>query len=89
MAHPRRRRRSPPSSRGEISCDAAPSAEAAAPGKYALAGTVFDPLDLASKYDVNWLREAELKCAASAACAPLQVAQEAAAAPHHTAGAAA
>jgi len=31
------------------------------PGKYALAGTVFDPLDLASKYDVNWLREAELK----------------------------
>jgi len=31
------------------------------PGKYALAGTIFDPLDLASKYDVNWLREAELK----------------------------
>lgn len=31
------------------------------PGKYALADTVFDPLDLASKYDVNWLREAELK----------------------------
>jgi len=24
-------------------------------------GTVYDPLDLASKYDLNWLREAELK----------------------------
>merc|ERR1711988_1646222 len=31
------------------------------PGKYLLAGTVFDPLDLSSKYDVNWLREAEIK----------------------------
>jgi len=30
-------------------------------GKYSLAKTVYDPLDLASKYDVNWLREAELK----------------------------
>ena len=30
-------------------------------GKYSVKGTVFDPLDLASKYDVNWLREAELK----------------------------
>ena len=34
-------------------------------GKYSIKGTVYDPLDLASKYDVNWLREAELKCAAS------------------------
>ena len=31
-------------------------------GKYSLAKTVYDPLDLASKYDVNWLREAEIKC---------------------------
>ena len=31
------------------------------PGKYSLAGTVFDPLNLASTYDVMWLREAELK----------------------------
>mmetsp|Transcript_20478 Transcript_20478/g.41901 ORF Transcript_20478/g.41901 Transcript_20478/m.41901 type:complete len:186 (-) Transcript_20478:168-725(-) len=30
-------------------------------GKYSVKGTVFDPLDLASKYDVNWMREAELK----------------------------
>jgi len=30
-------------------------------GKYSLAKTVYDPLDLASKYDVNWLREAEIK----------------------------
>ena len=30
------------------------------PGKYTT-GEIFDPLDLASKYDVNWLREAELK----------------------------
>jgi len=30
-------------------------------GKYSIKGTVYDPLDLASKYDVNWLREAELK----------------------------
>jgi len=30
-------------------------------GKYSVKGTVFDPLDLSSKYDVNWLREAELK----------------------------
>ena len=31
------------------------------PGKYAVKGTVFDPLNLATKYDLNWLREAELK----------------------------
>jgi len=30
-------------------------------GKYSIKGTVYDPLDLASKYDLNWLREAELK----------------------------
>lgn len=30
-------------------------------GKYSIKGTVFDPLNLSSKYDVNWLREAELK----------------------------
>jgi len=30
-------------------------------GKYSVKGTIFDPLDLASKYDVNWLREAEIK----------------------------
>jgi hypothetical protein len=34
-------------------------------GKYSIKGTVYDPLDLASKYDINWLREAELKCARS------------------------
>ena len=34
---------------------------ASMPGKYSLAGTVFDPLNLASTYDVMWLREAELK----------------------------
>ena len=32
----------------------------AMPGKYQT-GDIFDPLDLANKYDVNWLREAELK----------------------------
>ena len=31
------------------------------PGKYAVKGTVFDPLNLATKYDLNWQREAELK----------------------------
>uniref|UniRef100_A0A7S0J1N8 Uncharacterized protein n=1 Tax=Calcidiscus leptoporus TaxID=127549 RepID=A0A7S0J1N8_9EUKA len=30
-------------------------------GKYSVKGTVFDPLGLADKYDLNWLREAELK----------------------------
>jgi len=30
-------------------------------GKYSVADTVFDPLGLADKYDLNWLREAELK----------------------------
>merc|ERR1719199_1976522 len=30
-------------------------------GKYSVKETVYDPLNLASKYDVNWLREAELK----------------------------
>ena len=30
-------------------------------GKYSVKGTVFDPLNLATKYDVNWMREAELK----------------------------
>ena len=31
-------------------------------GKYALRpDVIFDPLDLASKYDINWLREAEIK----------------------------
>jgi len=30
-------------------------------GKYSIKEDVFDPLDLASKYDLNWLREAELK----------------------------
>ena len=32
-------------------------------GKYSVKGTVFDPLNLAEKYDLNWLREAELKYA--------------------------
>lgn len=31
-------------------------------GKYSIAKTVFDPLGLATKYDLNWLREAEIKC---------------------------
>jgi len=31
------------------------------PGKYAINGAIFDPLGLASKFDVKWLREAELK----------------------------
>ena len=31
------------------------------PGKYAINGAIFDPLSLASKFDVKWLREAELK----------------------------
>ncbi len=31
------------------------------PGKYSVKQTVYDPLNLADKYDVNWLREAELK----------------------------
>ena len=30
-------------------------------GKYSVKGTVYDPLGLADKYDVNWLREAEIK----------------------------
>jgi len=30
-------------------------------GKYSVKGTVYDPLNLASTYDNNWLREAELK----------------------------
>jgi len=30
-------------------------------GKYAIKGTVYDPLGLADKYDLNWLREAEIK----------------------------
>jgi hypothetical protein len=39
-------------------------------GKYSVKGTIYDPLNLASKYDNNWLREAEIKCA-RAAHAPL------------------
>ena len=31
------------------------------PGKYSVKQTVYDPLNLADKYDVNWLREAALK----------------------------
>jgi len=30
-------------------------------GKYSVKGTVYDPLGLSTKYDLNWLREAELK----------------------------
>ena len=30
-------------------------------GKYSLADTVYDPLGLSKTYDINWLREAELK----------------------------
>uniref|UniRef100_A0A7S0LQW3 Uncharacterized protein n=1 Tax=Coccolithus braarudii TaxID=221442 RepID=A0A7S0LQW3_9EUKA len=30
-------------------------------GKYSVAQIVYDPLDLSTKYDLNWLREAELK----------------------------
>lgn len=30
-------------------------------GKYSVADTVYDPLGLADKYDLNWMREAELK----------------------------
>jgi len=30
-------------------------------GKYSVKDTVFDPLNLAESYDINWLREAELK----------------------------
>merc|ERR1712046_146023 len=30
-------------------------------GKYSIKGTVYDPLGLAGKYDLNWLREAEIK----------------------------
>lgn len=31
------------------------------PGKYGFTGEVYDPLNLSQKYDVVWLREAELK----------------------------
>jgi len=31
------------------------------PGKYSLKPIVFDPLNLSDKYDLKWLREAELK----------------------------
>lgn len=31
------------------------------PGKYAIKGGVFDPLGLAERFDVKWLREAEIK----------------------------
>lgn len=31
-------------------------------GKYSLKPIVFDPLNLSTKYDLNWLREAEIKC---------------------------
>ena len=40
-------------------------------GKYAITDIVFDPLNLSTKYDLNWLREAELKCAPPAAAAEL------------------
>ena len=30
-------------------------------GCYSLAGIVFDPLNLAEKYDIDWMREAEIK----------------------------
>jgi len=30
-------------------------------GKYSVKGTIYDPLNLSTKYDVNWLREAEIK----------------------------
>jgi len=30
-------------------------------GKYSVKGTVYDPLNLSTKYDLNWMREAELK----------------------------
>jgi len=30
-------------------------------GKYSVKGTIYDPLGLSKTYDVNWLREAELK----------------------------
>ena len=30
-------------------------------GKYSVKGTIYDPLNLASTYDNNWLREAEIK----------------------------
>jgi len=30
-------------------------------GKYSLTGQIFDPLGLANKFDVNWMREAEIK----------------------------
>ena len=30
-------------------------------GKYSVKGDIFDPLNLATKYDLNWLREAEIK----------------------------
>ena len=31
------------------------------PGKYAIDGALFDPLGLSTRFDVKWLREAELK----------------------------
>jgi len=31
------------------------------PGKYAINGAIFDPLGLSERFDVKWLREAELK----------------------------
>ena len=34
-------------------------------GKYSVKGTVYDPLGLADKYDINWMREAELKYAST------------------------
>lgn len=30
-------------------------------GKYSVKGTVYDPLNLSTKFDLNWMREAELK----------------------------
>merc|ERR1719198_1915681 len=31
------------------------------PGKYAINGDIFDPLNLSERFDVKWLREAEIK----------------------------
>ena len=31
------------------------------PGKYSVKQTVYDPLNLADKFDINWMREAEIK----------------------------
>ena len=48
-------------------------------GKYSVKEMVWDPLNLASKYDVNWLREAEVIATERESCALLPSVQSPAA----------